>query len=374
MEKVDLKKRSSFGERASVIGIFVNLLLAAGKIAVGVLFGIASLTADGINNLTDCGSSAVSLLSFRLSSKPEDKEHPYGHERIEYICSVAVAVIILLVAFETAKDSISKIIAPPEMEFSLWVILVLAASILAKLGLFLFYRITAKKINSDILKAASVDSLSDCISTAVVLLTVVIAKLFGVNADGYATIFVAAFIAWSGIGILKETLSKLIGQAPDEELIRDIKRRITSREGVLGVHDVAVYCYGPNKFFVSAHVEVDASVDVLKSHEMVDDIEREFFTETDMILTGHLDPIVTDDAELNVMKERATAAVKELDARFSVHDFRMVKGERRTNVIFDVAIPFDDEISPHEIKNVLKEKLSAVNSKYAFVITVEHTL
>ncbi len=374
MKKCDLKKRSSFGEVASVIGIFVNLLLAATKIAVGTIFCIASLAADGVNNLTDCGSSAVSLLSFKLSSKPEDKEHPYGHERIEYICSVAVAFIILLVAFETAKESISKIITPPEMEFSFWIILVLALSIFAKLGLFLFYRISARKINSDILKAASVDSLSDCVSTVVVLITVVIAKLFGVNADGYATIFVAAFIGWSGIGILRETLSKLIGQAPDEELIRDIKRRITSRNGVLGVHDIAVYCYGPNKFFVSAHVEVDASVDVLKSHEMVDDIEKEFFLETNMILTGHLDPIVTDDAELNVMKEKAMIAVKELDSRFSVHDFRMVKGERRTNVIFDVAVPFDDKISPHEIKNVLKEKLSAVNSKYAFVITVEHTL
>ncbi len=374
MQKLGENQRNNQGKIASLVGIIVNVLLAVGKMAVGLFFGIVSVLADGLNNLMDCGSSAISMLSFKLSSKPADKEHPYGHERIEYVCSVLVAVVILLVAFETIKESIAKIVAPEQLAFSYWAIGVLCASIVIKCGLFIYYRAVSKKINSDILKAASMDSLTDCIATSAVLVAVVVASLTGLNIDGYAGILVALFIAWSGIGILKETLSKLIGQAPDGELVQEIKDRVLAREGVLGVHDIAVYSYGPNKYFASVHIEVDARVDVLKSHEMVDDIEREFALETNVILTGHLDPIVTDDEEVNVMREKTQTFVRELDERFSIHDFRMVQGERRTNVLFDVAIPFDSKMEGKEIKARLEERIAACDEKYCCIITIEHTL
>lgn len=370
----DIKTRSNQGTIASIIGILVNILLAVGKMTVGLICGVISMVADGMNNLTDCGSSAISMLSFKLSSKPADKEHPYGHERIEYVCSVAVAFIILLVAFETIKSSIEKIISPSASDFSLLAIIVLVVSILAKFGLFFYYRITAKRINSDILKATSIDSLSDCISTSVVLITVIIGSTTGISIDAYASILVALFIAYSGIGVLKETLSKLIGQAPDEQMINFIKEKVLAREGVLGIHDVSVYCYGPNKYFASVHVEVDANVDVLKSHEMVDDIEREFAKETNIILTGHLDPIITDDEEVNWLRDKTEQFVKNIDARFSIHDFRMVRGERHTNVLFDVAVPFDTTLSYQEIKKQLENDITACNEKYCSIITIEHSL
>ncbi|MBQ8427853.1 MAG: cation transporter, partial [Clostridia bacterium] len=281
----------------------------------------------------------------------------------EYVCSVLVAVVILMVAFETVKESLVKIFHSEALLFSFWAIGVLCASILVKCGLFFYYRTTAKKINSDILKAASMDSLTDCIATFAVLVSVILGKTTGLNIDGYAGVLVALFIAWSGIGILKETFSKLIGQAPDAELLKEIKDRVLSHEGVLGVHDVAVYSYGPNKYFASIHIEVDARVDVLKSHEMVDDIEREFAHETNVILTGHLDPIVTDDEEVNEMRQKTQAIVQGLDERFSIHDFRMVHGERRTNVLFDVAIPFDSKLQASEIKARLEEQISACDEK-----------
>ena len=283
MSDITAKQREKLGKRAGIVGIAVNVCLAAGKMAIGALFGLISVLADGLNNLTDCGSSMISLLSFKLSSKPADKEHPYGHERIEYICSLVVAFIIMLVAFETVKESVGKILSPTKLTFSYWAIGMLVASIAAKGGLYLYYKGTAKKIESDILRASAADSLSDCNSTTVVLISHILAKFADIQVDGYAGAFVALFIAWSGIGILKETFSKLIGQAPDEQMIEDIKNRVLSRKEVLGVHDLSVYSYGPNKYFASVHVEVDANVDVLVSHELVDEIERDFALNTNII-------------------------------------------------------------------------------------------
>ena len=374
MSSTETSKRSFYGKIAGFVGIAVNTLLAAAKIAVGTIFGAISVLADGLNNLTDCGSSVISVLSFKLSAKPADKEHPYGHERIEYVCSLAVAFIILLVAFETAKESIGKIIAPTEIDFSYWAIAALTSSIAAKCALFFYYRHTAQKINSEILQAAATDSLTDCISTSVVLATFFIGKFTSLNVDGYAGILVSLFIAWSGIGVLRETFSKLIGQAPDEELLSTIKHRILAHPEVLGVHDLAVYSYGPNKYFASAHVEVDANVDVLISHELVDAIEREFVLQTNIILTGHLDPIVTDDETVNRVRECVCAFVADLNPQFSIHDFRMVHGEKRTNVLFDVAVPFDCSFSKAELLTALDEYIRSIDEKYCCIITVEHSL
>ena len=366
--------RERSGKIAGLVGIAVNILLAAGKMAVGLIFGIVSILADGLNNLTDCGSSILSVLSFKLSSKPADKEHPFGHERIEYVFSMVIAFIILLVSFETAKESVFKIINPEELIFSYYAVGILAISIFGKLGLCFYYKRVARRINSEILSAAAADSLGDCVSTSVVLITLVISKLSGFNIDGYAGVFVAGFIAFAGIGVLKTAFSHLIGNAPDEELVSSIKDRIQAYPGVLGVHDLNVYSYGPNKFFVSVHIEVDASIDVLVSHELVDDIERDFAANTNIIVTGHLDPIVIDDERVNALRTYTNSAVKAIDERFSLHDFRMVFGERRTNVLFDVAIPYDTDISKEEIKERLERALLENDAKYCPIITIEYNV
>lgn len=372
MQKSDINERSVQGRVAGVIGLITNVLLAAAKIAVGSLFGLISVIADGINNLTDCGSSIVSLISFKLSSKPADKEHPYGHERVEYICSLSVAFLVLLVAFETISESVGKLINPSDIVFSVWIPVVLAVSIFAKFGLFIYYKSMAKKINSVVLSASATDSLSDCVSTFVTLLSFVIGVGTGFNADGIAGILVAFFIGWSAIGLLKGIFSNLIGKAPDKEMIKDIKDRIMSHSGVLSVHDLSVYCYGPNKFYASAHIEVPAKVDVLVSHELIDEIERDFIENTDIVLTGHLDPVETDNPIVKELKAKVEEIVYKTDARFSIHDFRIVTGERRTNVLFDVAIPYDSTMTKEQIKESLEKSIKKIDDSYCLIVTVEY--
>lgn len=364
------KKRENMGKIASAVGIIANIFLAISKIVVGTLFGALSILADGLNNLSDCASSSMSLISFKLSNKPADKEHPFGHERIEYVLSMVVAFMILIIAFELFKESINKIINPTGLDFSYLIIVVLVLSILIKLSLFFYNKAIAKKINSEILKATAIDSLSDCISTFAVLLAIIIGKLININLDGYAGILVACFVAFSGIGVLKETMSMLIGQAPDEQMVNSIKERILAHEEVFGIHDLSVYCYGPNKYFASVHIEVDAKVDVLESHELVDNIEQEFFENTNIVLTGHLDPIVVDDEEVNIMRAKISELVSCIEENATIHDFRMVKGPNNTNLIFDIAMPYDSKISDEEIKNILNQKVKGLGD-YKLVCKVE---
>lgn len=372
MEKIDVKYASLRGKIASIIGILVNVLLAVSKIVVGSLFGLISVVADGLNNLTDCGSSIVSFVSFKLSSKPADKEHPYGHERIEYVCSLSVAFLVLLIAFNTIKESITKIIEPTEIYFSYWIIAVLALSILAKLGLYFYYKITAKKINSVVLSATAIDSLSDCISTFVALVSFIIGYYLNFSIDGYAGIIVALFMSWSAIGLLKDIFSNLIGKAPDNQMICDIKNKILSYEGVLAVHDLSVYSYGPNKFFASAHIEVPACVDVLISHELIDEIERDFYENTNIVLTGHLDPIETDNPEVISLREKVENVIKSLNQNYSIHDLRIVKGEKRTNVLFDVAIPYDSTHTKDQIISILEKSIKEIDQTYQLILTIEY--
>ena len=365
------KSRDYIGKKVSIIGIIANLFLAIGKIVVGSISGLISVTADGLNNLSDCGSSAVSFISFKMSSKPADKEHPYGHERIEYIASMVVSFLILIIAYELVSESNSKIISPIKNEISIVVLLALIASIVVKCLMFFFYGHNAKLINSDLLKASAIDSLSDCISTSIVLVSMIISKFAKINIDGYAGLVVAVFIAIAGIKILKEVISKLIGQAPDNEIFESIKSRILNHKEVLGIHDLNVYSYGPNKFFASVHIELDAKTDSLVAHEMIDDIEREFLNETNIILTGHHDPIVIDDKEVNEMRKKVSKLVQNIDKSFSMHDFRMVKGPNKTNVIFEIAIPFETKIKEETIIESLKQEIEKIDKKYIPVIMVE---
>ena len=369
--EISSKQRENYGKIASVVGILANLILAGAKIVVGLIFGVLSLMADGFNNLSDCGSSLMSFISFKLSNKPADKEHPFGHERIEYVLSMVVAFLILMIAFELLKESIGKIITPTELSFSIVIVAVLVASILLKLVLFFYNMGIAKKINSQILKATAMDSLSDCISTLTVLVAILVGKFTGVNLDGYAGILVAGFVAYSGIGILKETMSHLVGKAPDKELVESIKERILAHSEVYGIHDLSVYTYGPNKYFASVHIELDADVDVLESHEIVDNIEQEFFDNTNIVLTGHLDPIVVNDEEVNKMRLKVADIVTDIDKDFSMHDFRMVKGPNNTNLIFDVAVPYENKLSDQEILTLLNQKVSKFEGSFRLVVRIE---
>ena len=368
--------RDRVGNLSSGVGIFLNLLLSAAKITVGALFGLVSVLADGINNLTDCGSNVVSLVSIRLASRPADKEHPYGHRRAEYVASMVVAFLVLVAAFELASEGVTKVVSvfngtAGESSWEIWTLITLSASILIKLWMFFFNRILGKRYNFDLLKATSVDSISDVCSTSAVLASVIISHYTGFNADGFMAVIVSVIIAVSGIKILKETFRHLLGEGADESLAHFVKERITRFDGVLGVHDLNIHNYGPNSYYASVHVEVDSRVPVLDSHDMIDQIERDFAENTNIKLVVHMDPIVIGDPELDGYKEEITSIVKSLDTSFDIHDFRMVKGPTHTNLIFDVAIGFDTRLTEKEIADYIQTKIKEKYADVYVVATVE---
>lgn len=369
---MDSKQREHYGKIASIVGVICNLALALGKIVAGSLSGILSVLADGFNNLADCGSSVVALISFKLAAKPADKEHPYGHERIEYIASMLVSCVILLVAFELGREAVGKILHPEEVVFSLLAIVVLAVSVGVKFLLFLFNRICGKKLDSDLLRATATDSISDCAATLAVLVAAIISHYTRVNLDGYMGLIVALIVAWAGIGIMKDTASKLVGQAPSPELIDEVKRRILAHSEVLGIHDLHLYSYGPSKYYASVHIEVDADVNVLDSHELIDEIEREFAAYMGISLTGHLDPVVTTDPVVNELRAQTEAIVKSIDESYSMHDFRVIRASGFTNLIFEVAIPFDGTFTEEEVRLQISRLIRTMaGGPYYPVILVE---
>ncbi len=364
--------RDRVGNLSSGVGIFLNLLLSAAKITVGVLFGLVSVFADGINNLTDCGSNVVSLVSIRLASRPADKEHPYGHRRAEYVASMVVAFLVLVASVELASEGVSKIISvfngsADELSWEIWTIVTLSVSVLIKLWMFFFNGILGKRYSFGLLKATAVDSISDVCSTAAVLIALIVSHYTGFNADGFMAVIVSVVIAVSGIKILKETFKHLLGEGADESLARFVKERIIKFDGVLGVHDLNIHNYGPNSYYANVHVEVDARVPILDSHDIIDQIERDFAENTNIKLVIHMDPIVIGDPELDGYKEEITEIVKSLDDSFDIHDFRMVKGPTHINLIFDVAISFDTKLKEREIADYIQAK---VNEKYSDVYVV----
>lgn len=373
------KVREQVGKVASVVGIVVNLVLSLCKIAVGTLFGLISVMADGFNNLTDCGSNIVSLISFKLASRPADKEHPYGHARIEYVASMIVGFIVMLLAFELGMESVKKIVDlvngnSTQITFEVITVVVLGISILGKLWFYFFNSKLAKTYNAELLKATASDSLSDVFATTAVLLSVVISPITGFNTDGIMGIVVAVLIAIAGVGILRDTLNHLLGASPTEELIKSIEERIRCFDGVLGIHDLHVHNYGPNKFYASVHVEVDSAVDVMESHDMIDEIERDFANNTDIMLVIHLDPIVIGDPELDTYRQEILAIVQQLDKAFDIHDFRMVKGPTHTNLIFDVAVSYDTKLTSTQIVEHIQQQISLAHPNVYVVPTVERKL
>jgi len=349
--------RTRYAILAGAVGIISNLVLFAIKLIAGTLFRSISVTADAVNNLTDAGSSIITLVGFKISSKPADDKHPYGHARAEYITGFVISVVILLLGFELIKSSFFKIIDPELVKFSYITVAVLVVSIFVKLWQSLFNKNLGKRINSAALEATGQDSMNDVISTGAVLASAIFARLTGIQVDGYMGIAVALFIIYSGIKLILETMNLLMGTAPDEELVSDIERKILGYEGVLGIHDLVVHSYGADNYFASVHVEVPA--------------ERDVFAELNVNLVIHMDPIVTDDEMVNSLRRQVNDILAKIDSELSMHDFRVVVGKTHSNLIFDVVVPPAYKISDTQLRELLDAEIKKIDSTYNSVITID---
>lgn len=367
----DPKVRGAYGRLVGIVGILCNLLLFTGKLLAGFLSGSVAVTADAVNNLSDASSSLVTLIGFKLAERPADNEHPYGHARIEYLSGLAVAVLILLIGLELGKSSVEKIIKPETVDFSALTVVVLLGSILIKLWMALFNRTLGKRIRSKTLFAAAADSRNDVVSTAAVLLGCLIGHFFHLRIDGYIGLLVAVFILHSGWSIAKDTISPLLGEQADEELIQSISKLVLSHEKILGIHDLMVHDYGPGQCFASVHAEMDSREDPLACHDIIDDIERDALRELRVHLVIHYDPIVTCDKELNHMRMLVEREIHEIDPSLSLHDFRMVRGPGHTNLIFDLVIPYEMANRKVELKRRIDERVQFENKRYYTVITFD---
>ena len=353
------KLHMSKGALTSAIGIVCNVLLAAAKITVGLLFGLVSVVADGFNNLGDCGSSAVTLVAFRISAKPADKEHPYGHHRAEYIAALVTGFFVLFFAAELVRESIEKIVSNVLPETSWIVYLVLAVSVAVKAGMFVYYRVMARKLQSDSLKAAATDSLCDCIATTAVIVGVLVLQFTGFPADGWAGILVALFILWQGVKIVKDASSKLLGQAPDADLLGKIKSVICAKESIIGVHDLRIYSYGKDMFFSTVHVEMDSSLPSLEAHAILDAIEHEVKDTLNVSLTAHFDPVDLNDGQALDLEARVRQAIESVVDEVELHDFRLVRGVT-DKVIFDVEVPYSCKKTDSELRHIFEDAVHSI--------------
>ena len=347
------KGRQAVGMRASVVGIALNTLLCAAKAAIGLAAGSISIVADAVNNLSDAASNIISLLGFKLASKPADAGHPYGHGRYEYLAGLSVAVLVLVVGVELARGSVDKLMNPAPVEYSAVLVAVLLLSIAVKLWMMLFNAQVGKEIDSGVLAAASVDSRNDVITTAAVLAAAGVSYFTGFELDGWVGLAVAAFILWSGVELVRDAVDPLLGKPANPETIKLIENKMLSYKGILGIHDLIVHDYGPGRVFASIHAEVDSSVDILTSHELIDAIEQDFLKNEGLAVVIHLDPIVTSDARVSKLRKWISEDVAQIDPRLSIHDLRIVPGENRTNVIFDCYEPYAVEIGEDELKTMI---------------------
>ena len=370
-DPADPAVRARVGKRSGILGILANVLLFAGKLVIGTVSGSVSITADAMNNLSDATSSIVTIVGFRLAERPADENHPYGHARFEYLSGLAVAAMIVVIGFELAKTSFDKILHPEPVVFSGALVAVLLLSIGVKLILAAVNGSLGRAIDSTALLATAADSRNDCIATGAVLLSAVFAHLTSINVDGYAGLAVALFILYSGANTAKETVSPLLGEAADPELQRTIVSALRSNDKVLGYHDLMVHDYGPGQRFASVHVEMDMREDVLTCHTIIDDIERQVLDSHGIHLVIHYDPVVTDDEELNRMRSSVDKVLKSIDPRISIHDFRMVRGDTHTNLIFDMILPYDLDDQRQQIKRQLDAAINLGDTQYYTVITFD---
>jgi len=367
----DPKVRHAYGVLSSTVGILLNILLAVLKLTAGILSASIAITADALNNLSDAGSQVISLISFKMAAKPADRDHPFGHARIEYVASMIVSFIILTIGAELCKTSIQSILAPADISFGTVSAIILSVSIILKLWLALFNRKIAKRINSSVIRATAADSLADAAATSAVLISMIIFRFSGLNVDGYMGTIVSAFIFIAGIKILSETKNSILGSAPEPEVIEAIYAITKEYPEVIGIHDMIVHNYGAGNTMASLHAEVDGSADIFITHDVIDNLEKRLFTELGVRATVHMDPIVTDDERVNALRAEVLAAVRGIDETFSIHDFRFVEGKTHTNLIFDISAPFEVKLTDAEIENAVGNAVKSINENYFAVITID---
>ena len=368
--------RTAYGTMVSITGIVLNILLFTAKFVVGSLFGAISIVGDAVNNLSDAGTQIISLISFRIAAKPADREHPFGHARIEYVTSMIVSFLVMLVGFELLKSSFSQIFSPERPDSSPIAIIVLVCSMLCKLWLGLFNRTIGKRIDSSVMRATAADSLSDVFATGAVLIATVLPMIFkniSWNPDAYMGVIVSVLIMIAGIRILNEAKNAILGEAPSEEIVKQITDVVDKYEGALGIHDMVVHNYGPGRIIASLHIEVDGAVDVFETHDMIDTIEKELREACGIEATIHMDPIVTDDEQVTALRQKTAEAVKKIHPSMQIHDFRFVAGATHTNLIFDVVVPFEVKMSEAEIKAAVAEKVKEIDPTYCVVLNVDRT-
>lgn len=365
--------RVRYGVLSGAVGIACNLLLTIAKFLIGSLTNSIAITADAVNNLSDAGSSAVTLFSFKAANRPADDEHPFGHGRIEYIAALGVAFLILMMGFELVRSSIDKIMHPEALAFSVPALIVLLLSIGVKIWMAIFNHQLGKRIDSPAVGAVVMDSVSDTAATTVSMLALILSKFTALPLDGYMGIVVALFIFYTGTQIVRDTVGSLLGQAPDPKLVKELESEILSFDGVVGVHDLIVHNYGPNRIFASAHAEVPSNEDIMKSHDTIDLIEREIKKKFHIDMVIHMDPIVVDDEQINRLRLQLSEIAREIDPRFTIHDFRMVEGPTHTNLIFDLVIPHNCKMKKSEIYRRVNELVNELGPQYYTVITVENS-
>lgn len=367
----DANVRTNVGKLSGIVGIFSNLFLFVIKFVIGTIVHSVSIQADGVNNLTDAGSNIISILSFHLANKPADKDHPFGHERTETIASLFVGILILVLGFETAKESISKVIHPGSIDFRIASVIILLISIIVKFWMYAYNKKLSKTYDSSLLEATTLDSISDVCGTTAVLVSTLLSPVLHFNLDGYMGIVVSGIILYGAYGLLRDMINSLIGEAPDPELVHNIVDRIMAHPAILGVHDMMLHNYGPNKIFASAHVEVDSSKDIFETHDHIDNIEREVKENMNIDLVLHMDPVKVNDPETELYRAKVVKAIHQIDPKWGFHDFRIVSGPTHVNLVFDLVIPFEEKYSQEEIEDMLLKHIQS-DKKIYFVLTIDH--
>ena len=367
----DANVRTSIGKLSGIVGIFSNLFLFVIKFVIGTVVHSVSIQADGVNNLTDAGSNIISILSFHLANKPADKDHPFGHERTETIASLFVGILILVLGFETAKESISKVIHPESIDFRIASVIILLISIIVKFWMYAYNKKLSKTYDSSLLEATALDSISDVCGTTAVLVSTLLSPVLHFNLDGYMGIVVSGIILYGAYGLLRDMINSLIGEAPDPELVHNIVDRIMAHPAILGVHDMMLHNYGPNKIFASAHVEVDSSKDIFETHDHIDNIEREVKENMNIDLVLHMDPVKVNDLETELYRAKVVEAIHQIDPKWGFHDFRIVSGPTHVNLVFDLVIPFEEKYTQEEIEEMLLKHIDS-DKKIYLVLTIDH--
>lgn len=363
--------RWSYGMLSSLVGIASNICLFLVKFIMGLISNSIAITSDAFNNLSDCVSCIISLFGYRLASKPADKDHPFGHGRMEYVVSIIISFFIFMVGVELLKSSFGKILAPEPVAFNIVVLIIMIITVLVKVWMFTFNRYLGKKINNSAMVATSKDSLNDCVATSVAILSLIISNYTTLPIDGIMGLFVSLFILYSGYGIVKETLDDLLGKPADSKIVGQIHDLIMTDPHIIGIHDLIIHDYGPGKAIGSCHVEVNAHDSFIAVHDVVDEIEKKIQEELHIMMTLHMDPVDTDDELTDQYKQMIIDIVKAIDDRLSIHDFRIVSGPTHTNLIFDCVVPFDSDISDDKLKVLIDEKLDGHNPKLFTVITFD---